>query len=112
VDDPAEEPSLAVLMRNALRRSSDAVLVLLAAGGLSGTAIIALAVPSWWRAAPLLALIAAAGAWGIGDRERSSAGARGVAFGILRGLAVVSALAAAATLVLVFFRATLGTWIS
>ncbi len=112
MNQPSEEPSLAVLLRTTLRRSSDGTLVLLAAGGLIATAVIGLALPDWWRALPPFALVAAAGAWGIGDRERSHTGARGVAFAALRAVAILGALAAAATLVLVVFGATLGTWIS
>ncbi len=111
-EDAQQEPSLAVLLRAKLRGSSDAMLVGLAAGGLLGTAVIGLVFPDWWRAAPPFALAAAAGGWGIGDRERASTGARGVAFTVLRAVAILWALAAAATLVLVVFGATLGTWIS
>lgn len=112
IDDSVEEPSLAALLRRALRQRSDGVLVLLAAGGLIATAVLGLALPDWWRVTPPFALMAAAGVWGIGDRERASGGARGVAFATLRAIAILGALAASATLVLVVLGATLGTWIS
>lgn len=108
----AGEPTLAELLRSTLRRRSDATLVALAAGGLVATAVIGLGLPEWWRAAPPFALVAAAGAWGIGDRERATPGGRGVAFRALRALAIVAALAAAAALVFLTLGATLGTWIS
>ena len=93
-------------------RASDTELATCVVAGLLGSALVLLLAPSWWRALPALVLLSAVGAWGIAERERERGGRGGAVFTLVRGTAVLASLVAAATLFLIFMRATLGRWIS
>ncbi len=107
-----DEPTLGTLVASFTRRSPDAALVAMAVTGLAGATAIALLAPTWWRAVPLFILLAAAGSWGIAERERGATGGRGAVFAAVRALAVLASVGAVAMLVLAFFGLALGTWIS
>lgn len=106
------EPTLEVLVRSLTRRCPDALLVAMAVAGLTGSVALALLAPTWWRILPAFMLLAAAGSWGIAERERGSHGLRATAFAAVRALAVLASVGAAALLLLAFFGVALGTWIS
>ncbi len=90
------------------RRTPDGVLVACTAVGVAGTAAIGLLLrPVWWLT-PLLLGTAAFGAWGIADRERSALGARRVVFRVVRGVAVIVGIAAAAFAAVMLFVLVVG----
>lgn len=106
------EPTLEVLVTSLTRRCPDALLVAMAVVGLTGGVVLALLAPTWWRIVPAFMLLAAAGSWGIAERERGSHGVRATAFTVVRALAMLVGVGAVALLVLAFFGVALGTWIS
>lgn len=106
------EPTLAMLMASFTRRCPDAMLALMAVIGIGGSLALAWFAPRAWRLLPAFLLLAAAGSWGIAERERDSTGARATAFAIVRALAVLVSVGAVALLAFAFFGLTLGTWIS
>ncbi|MEP7383125.1 MAG: hypothetical protein ABI910_15650 [Gemmatimonadota bacterium] len=101
-----------MLISSMTRRSPDELLAAFVIVGLVGAGAVALAAPTWWRAAPPLVLLSAIGGWGIADRERSATGARGVAFAVVRGASVLASLVAAGAIVLAFLGVAIGRWIS
>lgn len=106
------EPTLEALVTSLTRRCPDALLVAVAVTGLTCGVALALFAPTWWRILPAFMLLAAAGSWGIAERERGSHGVRATAFTVVRALAVLIGVGAVALLVLAFFGVALGTWIS
>ncbi|MFP5356684.1 MAG: hypothetical protein ACLGIK_16355 [Gemmatimonadota bacterium] len=106
------EPTLAALVASLTRRAPDAVLALMAAVGIAGSVAVALLPPAWRDMLPAFLLLAAAGSWGMAERERDAHGTRATAFAVVRALAVLAGTAAAALLLLSFFGVALGTWIS
>jgi hypothetical protein len=94
------------------RRASDGLLATLAAAGITGVAIITLFLRQVWWLTPILLGCAAFGAWGIADRERSALGARGMGFRVLRGVAILVGVAAAAFGAIALFVVFVGGLIS
>ena len=107
---PPDTRTLGALVSALARRAPDGVLVLCATTGVLGVALIGLFLRSvWWLTPPFLTL-AAFGVWGIADRERAASGARGVAFRVLRVVAVLVGGAAAAFAAVMLFVLVVGTW--
>jgi len=106
------EPTLGALLSSLSQRIPDWGLVAMAIGGLVTSVGILLVSPPWWRVVVVPALLSAFGAWGMGERERATAGPRSSVYVVLRAIAAVAAFAALAVLVLEFFGHALGTWIS
>lgn len=94
------------------RRAPDGLLAAAAALGLIGVALVGFLLRAAWWLTPLLLAIAAFGAWGVADRERSALGARGMAFRWLRALAALVGGVAAAFMAVVLFVVFVGRLIS
>ena len=115
----ADAEHIFALVAKAARRASDGQLVMAAAAGIAGAAVIGLLAPSWWFAALPLLCIGSFGVWGIAERtaaEREENG--GAEFAGRRTLAAIRVSAAAigtlaAALAILWLAAmALGTWIS
>ena len=114
--DVLDRGSLAELLTQRARQSSDLRLVIDAAAGLVAAALLAILRPPFWVALAALAFaLGAFGAWGILDREstdHASATARRKL--IVTSRTIVGALGVIAALVggISLFFGLLGTWIS
>ena len=111
-DASSREPTLAELVSSVTRRAPDSLLATAVIVGILGMGVVAIALPTWWRAISVFALLAAGGGWGIADRERAATGGRGTAFALVRAVSMLGSVVAAGFLVLMFLSVTLGTWIS
>ena len=116
--DPDAEHLFALVAKLA-RRAPDGQLVMAAAAGIAGAAVIGLLAPDWWFAAPPLLCIGSFGVWGIAERTAAERLDRiGPAFVGRRALAAVRITAAAigtpaaALALLTAAAVALGTWIS
>lgn len=94
------------------RRAPDGLLVACAAVGLAGAAAIGFLVRPVWYLTPLMLGIAAFGGWGIADRERAALGTRGIVFQVVRGVAILLGVAAAASAAVALFVVFVGGLIS
>jgi hypothetical protein len=109
---PPDTRTLGDLLTVLARRTPDGVLVACAAVGVSGVALIAFLLrPIWWLT-PLMLGIAAFGVWGIADRERAALGVRGMVFRVVRGVALLLGVAAAASAAVALFVVFVGGLIS
>jgi hypothetical protein len=106
------EPTLGALVTALTRRASDEVLAALVVGGIVVSASVAILAPTWWRLVPPFLLLASAGGWGIADAERRDRETRGRVAGVVRALAVLTGLVAAAGGMFAFMGLALGRWIS
>lgn len=109
---PPDTRTLGDLVAGAARRTSDGALAACAALGVAGVAAIGLLWRSAWWLTPVMLSLAAFGAWGIADRERSALGARGIMFNALRIVATLVGGAAAAFAVVMLFVLVIGPLIS
>lgn len=104
--------TLGELVTSLARRAPDGLLVACAAVGIAGTAAIGFLVRPVWYLTPLMLGIAAFGGWGIADRERSALGARGIVFHVVRSVAILMGVAAAASAAVTLFIVFVGGLIS
>jgi len=116
--DPDAEHIFALVAKLA-RRASDGQLVMAAAAGIAGAAMIGLLAPTWWFGALPLLCIGSFGVWGIAERtatermERLGPGFDGRRTLIaLRIIAAAIGTLAAALVILTVAAKALGTWIS
>ncbi len=104
--------TLGDLVAAAVRRTPDGVLVLCAALGVIGVALVGLLLRSVWWLTPLFLGAAAFGAFGIADRERAALGARSAGYRVLRVVAVTVGAAAATFAAVMLFMLVVGRLIS
>jgi hypothetical protein len=109
---PPDTRTLGELIATLARRAPDGLLVTCAAVGIAGAAAIGLLLRPVWCLTPLMLGIAAFGGWGIADRERSALGARGIVFQVVRGVAILLGVAAAASAAVALFVVFVGGLIS
>lgn len=106
------EPTLGELVTSLVRGTPDTVLAICVIVGLVGSGVLALAVSLWSRAIPPLILLSAFGAWGMVDRARHAAGARGMGVAVARAVIILVSFAAVGAMILTFLGVAIGTWIS
>jgi hypothetical protein len=109
---PPDTRTLGELLAALARRAPDGLLVTCAAVGIAGAAVIGFLLRPVWYLTPLMLGVAAFGGWGIADRERSALGTRGVVFHVVRGIAVLLGVAAAASAAVTLFVVFVGGLIS